>query len=456
MSDNRTIYVQIPAYRDSELIPTIRDLVSSASRPDALRISVCWQHGADESIQGFIDCGFQILPRGATDDERLTRLLCNGSTLLVQSYKHTESLGCGWARAQTQRYFEGERYALQIDSHHRFLQNWDGEMINMLEGLRGKSRWPILTGYPPGYDPSLPKPAREVRAMQMDFGKFGGYGLVIPRQSWIDKDEMTIRPQLARFFSAGFCFSDGHFVTNVPYDPNHFFASEEISMAVRSFTSGYDLYHPHKTLLWHYYLRSDAPKIWSDHNEAAVIDGLVAHTADERAAQSGRYIRRLFGLVDEAGPVYGGSFGFGGQRTLSDYERFAGISFSHRGVTREVTERCEPGRKSYSDEEWLTSLICERSIALRLTEVGSRLSKREVSRITVQIFNEIGAPVSVHDATESEMEWLRTTGDLDIAIETRTSASSVLEECVVRFWGDEGALIGRFATSIDCKCIWPS
>ena len=42
------IFVQIPAYRDSELSATVRDLVKKACDPASLRIAILWQKGPDD------------------------------------------------------------------------------------------------------------------------------------------------------------------------------------------------------------------------------------------------------------------------------------------------------------------------------------------------------------------------------------------------------------------------
>lgn len=55
---------------------------------------------------------------------------------------------------------------------------------------------------------------------------------------------ITGTPQLHPFWSAGFSFSRGHFVVNVPYDFYQplIFQGEEMSIGVRGFTIGYDFY----------------------------------------------------------------------------------------------------------------------------------------------------------------------------------------------------------------------
>ena len=48
-----TIFISIASYRDPELLPTLRDLLATAKNPNRLKIGVCWQYGADESIEEF-------------------------------------------------------------------------------------------------------------------------------------------------------------------------------------------------------------------------------------------------------------------------------------------------------------------------------------------------------------------------------------------------------------------
>ena len=55
------------------------------------------------------------------------------------------------------------------------------------------------------------------------------------------------------FFSANFSFSRGKRVAEVPYDPQltFLFYGEEILMAVRLYTAGWDLYCPTRAQAFH-------------------------------------------------------------------------------------------------------------------------------------------------------------------------------------------------------------
>lgn len=48
-----------------------------------------------------------------------------------------------------------------------------------------------------------------------------------------------------------------------------FFSGEEINLTVRSFTHGYDIYHPHKVVIWHSMTRKerDGILVWDDQNK---------------------------------------------------------------------------------------------------------------------------------------------------------------------------------------------
>ena len=48
-------------------------------------------------------------------------------------------------------------------------------------------------------------------------------------------------------------FADGKFCKEVLYDPHYLFHGEEINLTVRAFTHGYDLFHPHKPVVYHEY-----------------------------------------------------------------------------------------------------------------------------------------------------------------------------------------------------------
>eukprot|EP00543_Licmophora_paradoxa_P015048 CAMPEP_0202471268 /NCGR_PEP_ID=MMETSP1360-20130828/84141_1 /ASSEMBLY_ACC=CAM_ASM_000848 /TAXON_ID=515479 /ORGANISM="Licmophora paradoxa, Strain CCMP2313" /LENGTH=120 /DNA_ID=CAMNT_0049097293 /DNA_START=22 /DNA_END=380 /DNA_ORIENTATION=- len=57
-------------------------------------------------------------------------------------------------------------------------------------------------------------------------------------------------PQMEPYWAAGYSFSRGHFVVNVPYDLYQpmIFQGEEMSIGIRGWTIGYDYYAPERSV----------------------------------------------------------------------------------------------------------------------------------------------------------------------------------------------------------------
>ena len=46
--DNHRIFIQIAAYRDLELVPTVKDAIAQAAYPERLSFGICWQYADSE------------------------------------------------------------------------------------------------------------------------------------------------------------------------------------------------------------------------------------------------------------------------------------------------------------------------------------------------------------------------------------------------------------------------
>ena len=298
--------MSIAAYRDAELAPTIKDCLAKARFPERLRFGVCWQHEVDE-------------PRPASFSDPRVR---------VVDVHWTESRGVCWARAQTMKLWRGEDWFLQLDSHHRFVPGWDVVLHDQAAAC--DSPRPVLTSYAPGYRPGEPVPAGS-GPMRIDFDRFSGDGIPMLRPGPIRGWEQRARPYRGRFASVHLLFAPGRFVEDVPWDPDLYYTGDEITLSVRAFTHGYDLFMPSRLVLWHAYATpSSRPKHWDDHVGAAT------RPWQDYEASSRSKIRRL--LTDP----WVGELGCGPQRTLADYEAYAGISFRHQRVQEYTRLHGEP------------------------------------------------------------------------------------------------------------------
>jgi hypothetical protein len=281
------IFLQIPSYRDTQLIYTIESLLNNAHDSTRLKISICWQHDKSET-----------LPKEILDSANIN----------VIDIDYKESKGANWARSIVQKNWVNEPYTLLIDSHIRFAKKWDIKLINMLLALQNSGiAKPILTGYPPPFDPeSFPKNKSNYPLKMYVEGyyfnlltKFNGQP--IPHFKWIKS------PIQAHFLSLGFLFTVGSFNLEIPFDPNIYFYGDEITTGLRAYCHGYDLFHPHRVIAWHLYDRATRIPHWENHN--------TWHTLDAMSCQR---IKEIFSGVEYK------DFPLGKTRSISDYEKFIG------------------------------------------------------------------------------------------------------------------------------------
>ena len=71
---------------------------------------------------------------------------CYDWNIDIERISWTDAKGAGYARAEAQKFYDGEEYYYQIDSHSRFKQGWDTNMIEMHKSI-GKDKV-ILSQHP--------------------------------------------------------------------------------------------------------------------------------------------------------------------------------------------------------------------------------------------------------------------------------------------------------------------
>ena len=157
---NGKIFIQIASYRDPQLVPTIKDCISKAKNPKKLVFSIAWQHSIEDVWDNLDEF---------KDDKRFK--------IVDIDYKNSQ--GACWARNQLQQQYNGEEYTLQLDSHHRFVENWDEECVNMIKQLQEKGHQkPLLTGYISSFDPDNDPDGRTQAPWKMNFDRFIPEGAV--------------------------------------------------------------------------------------------------------------------------------------------------------------------------------------------------------------------------------------------------------------------------------------
>ncbi len=305
--DEGLIFVSIAAYRDSQLVPTVQDCLRKASNPARLRFGVCWQRDASDPALPF------------AEDPRFR----------VVEVNWRDSRGACWARAEIMKLWQGEDWFLQVDSHCRVAESWDRTLVRTAAETRAAK--PIISTYAAPFTPGENEILRE-NPLQMIFQDFSKEGIPQLRPGAFPPERISRQPLRARFLAAGFLFAPGSLVQEVPYDPELYFMGEESAMTVRAYTHGYDLFHPAETIIWHDYIRAEAPKHWSDHSDTAEVAGPWRNLDDASRRKISRLLR---GETLE-------SFGLGAARTLREYEAYAGLSFQHRKAQAYTMRGAEP------------------------------------------------------------------------------------------------------------------
>lgn len=293
------IFVQIPSYRDRECQWTVQDLFAKARHPERIFVGICWQFDP----QSDADC-FQV----EVHPEQVRRV----------DFHVTQAKGLGWARAQAQELWRGEEFMLQIDSHMRFVADWDERMLAELAAC--PSLRPVLTIYPACYWP--PDELQEQNHGQVvvqAVERFNPSGILQYTCHTASPDVPRDSPFLSSGLAGGFVFGSSRMIEDVPPDPDLYFEGEEPNLAVRLWTHGYDLFSPRETLIYHYYRRIDSRRPWNDSDHTVPNERSLAR------------MRMLFEPRGDDARILG-RYGLGRMRSLEEYELFAGVDFRAKTV----------------------------------------------------------------------------------------------------------------------------
>ena len=280
---------------DPLLISTIEDMMNKAKYPENLVFGVC----------------IQDTPKRIEEFEEKYKGKSNVKYIPI---KPEESKGCCWARAKVQTLMDDEEYFFQCDSHHRYIENWDEvtkEMFIQCQGLSDKEEVVLSTYATPCNLPEF-KLTHNDGPFYMRCEKFYS----IPKVRYVPENIKDLRiPGLWHTISAHFLFAKMTWAVEIPYDELLYFDGEEDTLALRSWTSGYDIYYPNKTISYHFYTRkgekrhSDVDKFWwkiHDSSMKRVEDILSGKLKDK--------------------------YGLGKVRTLQEYADFSKVDYIKRVI----------------------------------------------------------------------------------------------------------------------------
>lgn len=251
------ILVSIASYRDNQCSSTLKNIINNADNPEMLVIYICQQNSIFEK-----DCMESL-----SDEEK--------KVAHIERLNHTKARGPTWARWRIQQKWSGEEYFLQVDAHTRMVKGWDTILKNQL--LRCPSPKSCLTQYPLEYDIVEEKDRnnQELERWQVDKKRGGLYVQKFSNPDGfyrIQSDfttENRSSPYKATCWAAGFSFSKSEFIKDASYDPNtpFLFFGEEMDIAARAWTHGWDFYSPSETVIFHNYKRDHRNTFWEKPNQ---------------------------------------------------------------------------------------------------------------------------------------------------------------------------------------------
>lgn len=343
-----TTFISMATYRDENCPNTLTEAFKHANKPEGLYVGLVEQNCYSDCRTGVLK---DMSIRDAPPDVDCVKTFCDGEMgkycdhLRVLRINESESLGPAMARYFAAKLWHGESYYMQIDAHMFFAENWDLELKKMMAVADRPN--PIITNYPP---PDGWKWERTV-GLRMCEGYFTEPGIEaqIVRLEGSREFESTepATPRFAPYIAAGFFFTSGQFVVDVPFDPYlpWVFMGEEILLSSRAFTNGYHIFSPTINVLAHIYVRRNKPKFWETvgrafkrpgfHNRLNTIVIRRVKNLLEYPETDDELVWPKSLIVDK--PMYG----MGTERTLAQYMEMVGLD--QVAKTSKKLEWCHKG-----------------------------------------------------------------------------------------------------------------
>ena len=218
----------------------------------------------------------------------------------------------------TQKHYNGETYQMQLDSHHRFVKDWDTKCIKMIHNSDA-GEYSVLTTYGPGYEYTNPMDTRseifyDTGVNTMSLFDFENDKQPIPSARAITKNANKLsKPVVSYAYSGHFNFSMGKYLIDAGYDTaftgKSVFNWEEPYQAYLAWKAGYTLYAPNELIFWHSWTRSYRPSYAGDKSKMFTLTK-EAEKMNSEYLVFGRQIRRIMFADKEFRRYYDEHFGF--------------------------------------------------------------------------------------------------------------------------------------------------
>jgi [Skp1-protein]-hydroxyproline N-acetylglucosaminyltransferase len=255
VNGHETIFVAIASYRDFQCRQTVESIFTRATHPERIRVAVVDQIDKDQDTP----CSQPEEPCESDPSQVLCKYEKQIDFFTMEAQF---AMGPVFARHLGHRMYRGEYFAIQCDAHVDFVLDWDSSIIKQWKSA--KNEMAVLSAYLSDVHGSMDAEGhllRDTRPIMCnsDYEDSGLTQHLRHGQQPEGKAGIHDEPTLEPYWAAGFSFSRGHFVVNVPYDQHlpWVFQGEEISIGLRGFTYGYDYYTPETSPCFHYYASMD-------------------------------------------------------------------------------------------------------------------------------------------------------------------------------------------------------
>jgi len=261
-----TIFVSVVSYRDAlELSKTVASLFAKAAVPNRVVVGVHEQteEGSEDSV---LDAAFEDIYAGKLSEN-----------VRVLSSSAARSEGPMWARAKVEKeLYRGEKYYMQVDSHTRFVKDWDAKLIDMMSNIEGAT--PIITAVPANFDHETEIWEHHSPTFSVVTGLDSGGFPILGGRAFASHPARCYRTPLV---CPGFLFTLGSFVQRVPADDvgAFLFFPECLVQSARYFTHGARFYSPTEAVVAHCVDRSYRPLYWEQMRRRNDYHRLAAATA---------------------------------------------------------------------------------------------------------------------------------------------------------------------------------
>jgi hypothetical protein len=333
-----TIYLMVASYRDFQCPETITSALERARFPSRVIVGAI-----EQNAEGDVSC---IEPRVPCEEDP-TQVLCSRRDQ-IRLFKSDSKSATGpvFARHVGDRLYRGETYTMQLDAHVQFIKDWDMLMISQFHET--KNEYAVLSTYLTDVQKSISKEGLSLRKTRpiMCNSHFEGGGETSHLRHLAQPEEvaaMQDTPMLQPFWAAGMSFSRGHFVVRVPYDCclPMLFQGEEISIGIRAWTFGYDLYAPHTSVIFHEYAVNSARR-----------RGVHSFWENRGASNPTAALRRMVAIVKMAPDIDPSTYdhkdeelyGLGTARPVEEFYRLFGMDVRKKTVVPEMCKWVKSGK----------------------------------------------------------------------------------------------------------------